>query len=197
MGVSSIGIRNAGGFGSVKVDATVISDESKQLPAAQWNNVANALIDAQTAIGTAVSPAVGSLEGRAVNHAGRITANEASIAAMLTRLSTIELGFKGGRTVTGHDTATLVDAGGLIDVNAAGANNQTIPRHATVAYPIRTVLAWCFRGAGLGTIVSDGGLVTLIVPPGLSLVTQGQGAWVYAVKMDTNTWMVTGHLESV
>jgi hypothetical protein len=193
MGVTSIGVRNAGSFGTTKSDAAVITDESRQLPAVQWNNLADALIDAQTAIGTTASPAGGSLEGRAVNHEGRITANEASIASLLTRLGTIESGFKGIRTVTGSDTPTLADAGGLIDVNAAAPNDQTIPTHAAVAYPVGTLLSWFFRGAGLGTVVAAG--VTTIVPPGLSLVTQGQGSWVYGLKLATNTWAITGHLE--
>jgi hypothetical protein len=102
-------------------------------------------------------------------------------------------GYYAVRTVTGSDTAVLTDAGGLIDVNAAAANDQTVPPNASVAFSIGHVLTWVFRGAGLGTIVAGSG-VTLTVSPGSTLVTQGAGSWVQAVKVDTNTWMVSGHL---
>lgn len=155
-------------------------------------SVDGAALDALGAAYTAHAGSGGSSHANAVasGAAGFMSGADKAI------LDAIKVGFRGLRTVTGSDTpADTTDAGGIIDVNAAGTNNQTIPPNASVAYDTKSVLTYLFRGAGVGTIVAGSG-VTLVPGPGKTLVTKGQGSWVQAIKVATNTWMVNGDLES-
>lgn len=62
MGIGSIGSRTSGSFGVTKANQAAITKPEKQLSASEYNRVADALIEVQQAIGTTVSPAVGTHE---------------------------------------------------------------------------------------------------------------------------------------
>lgn len=59
---------------------------------------------------------------------------------------------------TASQVASLDDCGRVNEMNAAGANNYTIPLHATVPFPVETMLFVQQVGAGLTTVVATGGV---------------------------------------
>lgn len=87
-------------------------------------------------------------------------------------------------------TAVIGDANGYIRMNVAGANTFTVPASASVAFPVGTRLYVEQRGAGVTTITPDTG-VTIRCRGGI-YTTAGQYAVVALVKVDTNTWVLSG-----
>lgn len=93
---------------------------------------------------------------------------------------------------TAHYTLVLTDARKCIEMDAAGANNLTVPPNSDVAFPIGTIVEVVQRGAGTTTIV-PGDTVTL---RSLSdhLVSAGQYARIRLHKVAANEWYVSGDL---
>jgi hypothetical protein len=90
-------------------------------------------------------------------------------------------------------TAVLADADDvLITLDNAAAIAFTIPAEASVTYPIGTTLQWLQLGAGLVTATPDTG-VTLL-SRGSVFGTGGQYAIASAVKIASDTWIVTGDI---
>lgn len=98
-------------------------------------------------------------------------------------------GFVGGHSQVAAYQFVWSDQGKLVHVSNAGALDVTIPPHATVAYPLWTVLAVEQSGAGQLTMAPGAG-VTLNFR--LSAKTAGQYAIISAVKTAINTWTVFG-----
>ena len=86
----------------------------------------------------------------------------------------------------------LADAGKLIEMNKATANNLTVPLNATVAYAIGTTIGIIQKGAGATTIVVTVG-VTINSKDG-DLVIDGQYAGATLTKAATDIWYLTGAL---
>jgi hypothetical protein len=87
-------------------------------------------------------------------------------------------------------TAVLGDANSYIRMNVAGANTFTVPANATVAFPIGTRLYVEQRGAGVTTITPDAGVT--IRSRGGVYGTGGQYAVAALIKVDTDTWVLSG-----
>lgn len=94
---------------------------------------------------------------------------------------------------TASFTFAAGQAGRLTPCNSAGAMNATVPPNSTVAFAIGTTLAIWNQGAGAVTWVAGGG-VTLQRDAALTLVSNGQHAVSFAVKVATDTWVVAGGL---
>lgn len=88
-------------------------------------------------------------------------------------------------------TAVLGDRNGLTTLNNAAAIAYTVPPNSSVAYPIGTTLSICQTGAGQVTITPGSG-VTL--SSSLGLLTDAQYAFATLLKIQTDTWLVTGSL---
>lgn len=90
---------------------------------------------------------------------------------------------------TASYTVVLGDAGFLVRMNVASANNLTIPPNSSVAFPTNTVLTVRQVGAGATTIVAGAG-VTINSPSTLGIARR-QGT-VQLVKVATDTWDLIG-----
>lgn len=129
------------------------------------------------------------------SQAAAVAVNTASIAT----LTAASRGFRGqgngGADVTAASyTAVLDDAGKLTTMNRATAQTPTIPPNAGVAFAaFSDVLSWIQIGAGAFTVTPGAG-VTLVPPPGKTLVSNGQGAVVSAFRYTADTWYVYGDL---
>ena len=88
-------------------------------------------------------------------------------------------------------TAALTDRNGLINMSSSSSNIVTIPPNSAVALPTGTTIAIAQTGAGSTTIVAGAG-VTLNHPTGLVFTTQYGMAT--AIKIDTDSWLVSGSL---
>ena len=90
-------------------------------------------------------------------------------------------------------TAVLADAGKLVEISNASANNFTVPLNSSVAYPIGTQINILQTGAGQTTVVATGG-VTINATPGLKLRAQWSSATL--IKRATDTWVLVGDLSA-
>jgi hypothetical protein len=90
-------------------------------------------------------------------------------------------------------TLVLADAGKLVEISNASANNLTVPLNSTVAYPVGTEINILQTGAGQTTVVATGG-VTINATPGLKLRAQWSSATL--IKRATDTWVLVGDLSA-
>lgn len=97
-------------------------------------------------------------------------------------------------TQTASYTLILSDGMKVVEMNAAGANNLTVPPNASVAFPIGTLIDVTQIGAGQTTIVADTGVTVSSKDGNLKLTGQWSGATLY--KRATNTWVLLGDLTS-
>lgn len=90
-------------------------------------------------------------------------------------------------------TPVLADKNRLVSMDNASAQTFTIPDNATVPFPLGTVLNVAQGLAGATTVAAASG-VTIQKNSKITLVTDGQYAVWSAVKMATNTWLLTGQM---
>lgn len=93
-------------------------------------------------------------------------------------------------TQTASYTLVLADAGKLVELNVASANNLTVPPNSSVAFPVGTVITVRQYGAGTTTIVAGAG-VTIRSRGGL-LNMAGQYAEATLTKRGTDEWVLSG-----
>lgn len=86
-------------------------------------------------------------------------------------------------------TLVLADAGKVIEMNKASANNLTVPLNATEAFPTGTNIYIVQYGAGLTTVVATGG-VTINSSSG-GLTAPSQHSVMLLQKVGTNEWRLT------
>jgi hypothetical protein len=97
-------------------------------------------------------------------------------------------------TQTDSYTLVLADAGKVVEMNKATANNLTIPLNSSVAFSVGTVIELFQLGAGQTTVVATGG-VTIQSPDGkLKLTGQYSGASLR--KRATDTWSLVGDISA-
>lgn len=89
-------------------------------------------------------------------------------------------------------TLVLLDAGKLVEMNNAAANNLTVPLDATVAYAIGTQILLAQYGAGQTTVVATVGVTVRSSGGKLKLTAQYSGATL--IKIDTNEWYLFGDI---
>lgn len=89
-------------------------------------------------------------------------------------------------------TLALSDAGKMIVMNKATANNLTIPLNSSIAFPTNTRIDVIQYGAGQTTFVATGGVTIRSAGSKLKLTGQYSGAslWKYA----TDEWILVGDL---
>ena len=91
-------------------------------------------------------------------------------------------------------TLVLADAGKMISINKATATTLTVPKNSAVAFIIGTVVFIKQAGAGVVTVAPVDVDVTINSQDGLVLT--GQYAGTALLKIDTNTWIAFGSLET-
>jgi hypothetical protein len=95
---------------------------------------------------------------------------------------------------TASYTLVLGDAGKIVEMNVATANNLTVPLNSSVAFPTGTEIVISQYGAGQTTIVATSG-VTLRSKSG-QLKIGSQYTAVSLVKVGTNEWYVWGNVSA-
>lgn len=90
---------------------------------------------------------------------------------------------------TASYTAVLTDAGKVVEMNVATANNFTVPPNSSVAYPLNTIMQVRQVGVGQTTLVQGAG-VTIHVPS--SLTTRAQWSTVTLHQRAINEWVAGG-----
>lgn len=95
-------------------------------------------------------------------------------------------------TYTASQTAVIGNAGFIVEMNVASANNFTIPPNSSVAFPVNTRIDLVQYGAGQTTIVAGAGVTLRSSGAKLKLTGQYSGASLY--KRDTDEWVVIGDL---
>lgn len=98
-------------------------------------------------------------------------------------------------TRTSNYTLALVDAGGYVRMNMAGANTVTVPTNSAVAFDVGTVIHLRNVGAGQTTVTPFDGTVTINTSETFKLRKQGSSASL--IKVGTNEWDLTGDLEAL
>lgn len=95
-------------------------------------------------------------------------------------------------TQTDDYTLVLTDFGKIVGLNKATLVILTIPLNSSVAFPIGTQISVRQVGAGQVQVVGTGG-VTVHSRSGVSHLA-GQYAYATMIKVDTDTWELTGDL---
>lgn len=102
----------------------------------------------------------------------------------------------GNQSVESAQTAsyTLVigDAGKLVTMSNASANNLTIPPNSSVAFPTGTRIDVLQKGAGQTTLVAGAGVT--INSKGAALKLSDQYAGATLIKYASDTWFAVGDL---
>jgi len=88
----------------------------------------------------------------------------------------------------------LADAGLVVEMNVASANNLTVPLNSTQAFPVGTVIEVFQYGAGQTTILATGGVT--LRSSGAKLKLSAQYAAASLRKIATDEWQVVGELST-
>jgi hypothetical protein len=120
-----------------------------------------------------------------------------SAAANLYRVTVFAAGSGAvGQSVnvqTDSYTLVLADAGKLLEMGKATAQNLTVPLNSSVAFPVGVRVDILQTGAGQVTVVATGG-VTIDAKTGLKLEAQWAAATL--IKRATDTWVLVGALSA-
>jgi len=95
-------------------------------------------------------------------------------------------------TKTASYTLAVADAGKVIEMNVASANNLTVPLNSSVAIPVGSTIDIVQYGAGQTTIVPASGVTIRSRDGLLKLYRRYSGATLY--KRGTNEWVLIGDL---
>ena len=98
----------------------------------------------------------------------------------------------GINTQTASYSLVLADAGQIVEMNVAGANNLTVPLNATQAFPIKTRIDLVQIGVGQTTVVATGGVTIRSKGGALKLSAAYSGATLY--KRGTDEWVLIGDI---
>lgn len=95
---------------------------------------------------------------------------------------------------TGDYTLVLGDAGKVVEMNKATANNLTVPLNSSVAFEVGTVVELFQYGAGQTTVVATGGVT--IRSSGGKLKLTGQYSGASLRKIATDEWSLVGDIST-
>lgn len=93
---------------------------------------------------------------------------------------------------TASYTLALSDAGKLVEMNVASANNLTVPPNSSVAFPLGTQILLAQYGAGQTTVVAGSGVTIRSAGSALKLTEQYSAASL--TKIATNEWYLFGDI---
>jgi hypothetical protein len=95
-------------------------------------------------------------------------------------------------TQTASYTLVLTDAGKVVEMNVASANNLTVPPNSAVAFPLNTWIDIAQYGAGQVTVVPGAGVT--LRSASAALKTRVQYSGLTLIKRATDEWYVLGDL---
>lgn len=130
---------------------------------------------------------------------GTPTAPTAAAGTDTTQVATTAFVQNAVKTVTTNAqtasyTLAVSDAGKVVEMNVASANDLTVPLNSSVAIPVGSSIDIIQYGAGQTTIVAAGGVTIRSKEGNLKLTGQYSGASLY--KRGTDEWVVVGDLTS-
>ena len=178
----------AGAIASTTVQAAINELDSEKASATSLTNHISDATDAHA--GTAISntPA-GGIAATTVQAALNELDGDKSDALVTYRTLTAD------HTLDSTDLASLEAGDSLvIEENQAIANDVTVPLNSSVAFPIGSVISIVQKGAGLTSVIADGG-VTINTSAG-HLNSPGQNSPMTLVKSATDTWYLFNGLPS-
>ena len=97
-------------------------------------------------------------------------------------------------TQTDSYTLVLTDAGKMITMNKATANNLTVPPNSSVAFPTNSRIDIIQYGAGQTTVVAGAGVTIRSSGSKLKLTGQYSGASLW--KKATDEWILVGDISA-
>jgi len=95
---------------------------------------------------------------------------------------------------TASYTLVLSDAGKMVTMTNASANNLTVPPNSSVAFPVNTRIDIIQYGAGQTTIVAGAGVTLFSSGSKLKLSGQYSGASLW--KKASDTWVIVGDISA-
>jgi hypothetical protein len=95
---------------------------------------------------------------------------------------------------TASYTLVLADAGKMVTMTNASANNLTVPPNSSVAFPVNSRIDLIQYGAGQTTVVAGAGVTIFSSGSKLKLTGQYSGASLW--KKATDTWVLVGDIAS-
>jgi hypothetical protein len=95
---------------------------------------------------------------------------------------------------TASYTLVLADAGKMVTMTNASANNLTVPPNSSVAFPVNSRIDLIQYGAGQTTIVAGAGVTIFSSGSKLKLTGQYSGASLW--KKATDTWVLVGDISA-
>lgn len=168
----------------IGTDVQAYSAKTAAIAALTWANDTIAYFSgASTAASTAFTSLARTILGRTTGAQvrGDIGAEPSGMALGIT-------------TYSASQTAVIGDAGCIVEMNVASANNYTIPPNSSVAFPLNTRIDVTQYGAGQTTIVAGAGVTLRSVDAKLKLTKQYSGISLY--KRGTDEWLVVGDLSA-
>lgn len=95
---------------------------------------------------------------------------------------------------TASYTLVLADAGKMVTMTNASANNLTVPPNSSVAFPVNSRIDLIQYGAGQTTVVAGAGVT--IYSAGAKLKLSGQYSGASLWKKATDTWVLVGDISA-
>ncbi len=158
-------------------DSQTLTNKTLTTPTIAGATVSGTLTGGTYASATLTTPTIASF-----TNANHTHANAAGGGSILYTLN----------TQTASYTLVLADAGKVIPVSNASANNVTVPPNSSVAFPTGSVITLIQTGAGQTTIVAGAGVT--IQSENSKLKLKAQYATAGLLKIDTDTWVAFGNL---
>jgi hypothetical protein len=184
---------SANSYGSASAVSTFTVDSKGRLTAAS-----NTAIEiAQSAVSNLTTDLSGKAALESPTFTGTPAAPTASARTNTTQIATTafvyeEVNKASIDTKTASYTLAVADAGKVIEMNVASANDLTIPLNDSVAIPIGSTIDIIQYGEGQTTIVATSGVTIRSKEGNLKLTGQYSGATLY--KRGTDEWVVVGDL---
>lgn len=129
--------------------------------------------------------------GNLVDSISTDSSNNVTLANALSVTSNVKQNNVFNRQTASY-TLVLADAGKIVEMNVASANNLTVPLNSSVAFPIGAEINIMQYGAGQTSFVATGGVTIRSNTSALKIATQYSGATL--IKVGTDEWYLIGNI---
>jgi hypothetical protein len=181
----------------VGANGTVLTADSGEATGIKWAAAAGLAATLFDAKGDLIAATAADTAARLAVGANGTVLTAASGEATGLQWAAVDLSSKADALVTanrqtGSYTLVIGDAGKVIEMNVAGANNLTVPLNSSVAFAVGTIIELFQYGAGQTTVVATGGVT--IRSSGGKLKLTGQYSGASLRKIATDEWALVGDI---